>query len=575
MSYLDKKQPLGSDWGAPVDEQQTFGSQAPYANNPSSSSSAAVHEDNIVDDDDAAPFLPHPQQDNLGQIPSFQPSLERPSVPMHLPMDAPPMYTPKATVATPQPPQPPVSSVAPRHPQERYPASPAAPSVPQGPQQYPYQQAPPAPPANGTPHAAQPLLHHQPPLPQQPPTQQPYQPYDQQSPVPVNYGAINTPYPNTAYVPVPRGPPRHDDSDSEEEVPIRRRKRKTKSKKSGSCCSCCCITLLVIIAICWYLAGSFGGVFDGSCWVPANAASEIRTHIIETTPDVELWLQVTDAIVGNVEVREVMSQERNIQVKMTMRATSTQLLDQMTFTNKTDSTKSYLNQHMTVHLKAKSPEEKRRYMTNNCAQVDVEVIYPLGLKRKPLVTAGRLGFGISTGQINVVMSGETAGTASTILDTFHAQMKNGEVNIQQLSAAKLTKLELANGHIYGFLATSGKIEAESLNGPIDLGIDTTPLQSGWNAEDFYVDAVAMSGRITINLAKAFHGHFDLSSAVGKPALWVQPGHDDTIQYTNNKEWNKLQGWVQHGHEPEPQGKTPRVDLKTLNGGVKLYVQKQG
>jgi len=182
---------------------------------------------------------------------------------------------------------------------------------------------------------------------------------------------------------------------------------------------------------------------------------------------------------------------------MTMRASSTNLLNSMVFTNTTDPKLSYENQFTTIHLKGDSHSDKWKLLNGNCAQVDVDILYPVSLKRKPAVTSGRLDISCDNGEINIAMP-ETAG-AVTILDTFHARLGNGEINFQNLAVSRLTKFELTNGHVYGFLKTSGTIEAKSINGPIDFGIDTTPLQPHWNNDEFFIDASAMSGRVTVNL----------------------------------------------------------------------------
>jgi len=84
---------------------------------------------------------------------------------------------------------------------------------------------------------------------------------------------------------------------------------------------------------------------------------------------------------------------------------------------------------------------------------------------------------------------------------------------------------------------------------------------------------AICHTIALIQAKPFYGHFDLGSEIGKPAVRVEPGHNDTIKFTTN-EWNKVKGWVKHNDDPEPAAKLPLIDLKTFTGGVKLFVHKQ-
>jgi hypothetical protein len=206
--------------------------------------------------------------------------------------------------------------------------------------------------------------------------------------------------------------------------------------------------------------------------------------------------------VGNIRVQEYDSKNNSIIVRMTMRATSKALLDSMVFTNTTDPKLPYHNQFTLIHLNTASKEDKKKLLLNNCAQVDVDILYPLGQKQKPVVTAGQLSIASSNGQMNVMMKETTQTTKSTtIFKSFHAQLANGEINVDNLAVSRLTKFEVTNGHVYGRLTTSGKVEAESMNGPIDLGIDTTPLQPEWSNKEFYVDASAISGRITVSLVK--------------------------------------------------------------------------
>lgn len=180
---------------------------------------------------------------------------------------------------------------------------------------------------------------------------------------------------------------------------------------------------------------------------------------------------------------------------LTMRASSTKLLNKMVFTNTTDPKLAYDNQFTTIHLKGGSQSDKWKLLDGNCAQVDIDILYPVSMKRKPVVTAGKLEIFSDNGEMNIVMPED----AGTILDSFHARLANGEINFQNLAVSRLTKFELTNGHVFGSLKTSGSIEAKSMNGPIDLGIDTTPLQPHWNNDEFYIEASAMSGRVTVNL----------------------------------------------------------------------------
>ncbi|GJJ77241.1 hypothetical protein EMPS_09600 [Entomortierella parvispora] len=538
MSSIDKKQPMAG-WGVPADEQQTFGNQAPFADSQPSSSAIDGGQDETV------PFVAHQ--------PFHPPALEHPSVRMQIPSDAPPVYTPKPTAPPPSEPvfrNPQAPNAQPSVP-ATVSAAPRGPYSPPAPQEIPYQQVAP------------------PQVPFSPSQNQSYQPpFVSQAPMPTNYGAINTPYPNSNnYAPLPPGPLPHHPA---EDTPIRRRRRKMKAK-GGSCCSCCCFMIILIILMCWYFSKSFDGILDGSCWAPANAPKSVKTQLIEATPTVGFKIEVIDGIVGNILVQEYESDDKTIKVTMTMRASSTNLLNKMIFTNTTDPKLPYDNQFTTIHLEG-SESDKRKLLRGNCAQVDVDILYPVGIKRKPVVTAGKLTLLGANGEMNIAM--QEAKDAVTILDTFHAKLANGEINFHNLAVSSLTKFELANGRVLGTLKTSGAVEAALMSGPVDLSIDTTPLQSNWNNNELFVDVFSMSGAVTVDLANPFHGHFHLGSTIGKPAIWVAPGHNDTVQF-NTADWDSVKGWVQHNSDPEPTTKLPLIKLRTLAGAVKLNVINKG
>ncbi|KAF9160064.1 hypothetical protein BGX20_002684, partial [Mortierella sp. AD010] len=188
------------DWASPADEQDTFGSQSPYAA-------------------PSAPYLATPYNNNTQPLPPTAPPES--SIPFAIPVDAPPMYT-KDPVSKPPAPQ------TGRPPQELPPSSilhlPQQPYQYQPPQPQPQYQPPPHPPQGNVtylpPQGSPPPLQRQPQGDQYQPLLAPQHPQPQQYyPNAINYGA--TPNPNNGCYPVPRGPP-NDRYDSDDDRRIRR-----------------------------------------------------------------------------------------------------------------------------------------------------------------------------------------------------------------------------------------------------------------------------------------------------------------------------------------------------------------
>ncbi|KAF8984325.1 hypothetical protein BGZ46_008304 [Entomortierella lignicola] len=532
MSFDKKKLPPQADWAS---EQETFGSQSPYA------STASV------------PYASEP-------LPPTAPT--GPSAPYPVPADAPPMYTEDPIIK-------PSAPLSPRHPQG-FPTS-STPYLPQQqpqPQQHQYQQPPPS---QYQPPIPPPQVNHAYHPPQgPPPSQQPQ--YQQHMPVPqhnqpqqyhpsaINYGA--TANPNTRYYPAPRGPP-NDSCSSDEERPIRRRHKK--KKKTSSCCSCCCLTIIFIVLMCWYFGGSIE-FSDGSCYISDDSASRTSSQTLSASQDLALKFEIIDGLSGNINVKESESwSDQDVRIRTVMRASTSELLRELeqSFTNNKESARVW------VHIKDSNDKEtKKRLTRQGCARADVEIIYP---RARP--GTGKLDLSSINGEINVQLNNHTTAGAKGLasFEELQISLKNGDVNLDKTIVSNKLSAEVVNGHVSGTISTAGNVYSRIINGYIDLSIDTTLRRDDWDVNNFKVSMSTVNGRIAVKLVKRFLGHFTLSSAIGKPNLRLPSSSTDVIKYISRTGY-EVKGWISENNE-EPKTSS-QLDLKTVNGNILVEVETE-
>ncbi|KAI1320818.1 hypothetical protein EDD11_009775 [Mortierella claussenii] len=558
-----KKSLLQTDWASSADEQQLFGCQSPYA---SSASAASYPPRDNSNDQDAV----------VSVVPRGQPTAT-PGMPFQIPVDAPPMYTedpfPKTT-----------ESSTPRHPQVQ-------PSQPLQ-QQQPYQQPCQQPSAQYVPQDHAPYHTPPPPTPTAPlPRQQQQQQHPQyQQPLlapqqqqvyyqptvggPANYGTTANP----ATAPVASYPQNYPGPQN------RRHKREGASVNEEA-------------------KGEGEQYSDGVyCWVPENSQSRSDTQVFAALPDLAFKFKTLDGITGNVLVKESESfSEANIRVNILMRASSTELLDQLEQTLIQDNVRR--TAYSTVHIKDRNDKEtKKKLMRRNCARADVQIVYPRGhpaLGKLDIVVAnGELilnmnqdktlwgvGHGLLQDKLdNATMTAVAAGSFNQVKTSFEELrlvLTNGEINVDGLVVASKTQLGVVNGRIFGNLQSAGKVAAEIINGNVDFTIDSSlspALNSqypNWNADNLQININAVNARIDVNLVQRFLGYFSLSNTIGQSAIEVlnNERNRDQIEYTTKRGY-EVKGWIsERGQEPDIA--TSRMTMTTVNGNIRVNVNTQG
>ncbi|KAF9431499.1 hypothetical protein BGZ76_000231 [Entomortierella beljakovae] len=519
MSYDKKK----SDWATLSDEQNTFGNQSPFAN----TSSAPYHDIN-------QPIIP--------SAPGASGAPSAPGAPFAIPDDAPPMYTKDAPLDSPiqnevySPRGMPTPS--PRNPQQNSqpqlePVNQLAPqsSIPQSPQpqnqQHQYQPpTQPPPPQSGPPAVPVQLPSHN-------PQQYPQQYY----PAPVNYGAA----PNNGYYPVPRHHDSSSDSDHDDARPLRRR----------------------IV---------FG---DEGCHITEDSEWFKTVERVVPSNDLSLKFEALDSLTGNIVVKEADTlDEKDIQIRTLFRASSREILSRLQQSKSVNGDGSV---RVWAHINDKiDRDEKKRLMKKGCALAEVQIVYP-----RDQSVSGKLQLSVANGGIYVmsrppptkldsnmnVAKGNSTHRANTVtFEELKIGLSNGPVTLEYVVILNKLSVSVANGYILGSIDTPGKVSTEIINGSIDLVIDTSSKNYGWDPNKLQVNAGSVNGRIYVSLNR-FLGYFSLSSAIGSKNL-IKTTTRDVVRYTADTGYSK-QGWIsEDGQEPINMS---QMNLTSVNGIISAVV----
>jgi hypothetical protein len=181
-----------------------------------------------------------------------------------------------------------------------------------------------------------------------------------------------------------------------------------------------------------------------------------------------------------------------------MRATSTQLLEQLEQSlSRLDA--PFNGYRSTIHIHDRNDKEKKkRLLRRNCARADVEITYP-----RPSPGAGRLEVSVANGELALKMSppGQAWDGTLTSFEQVRLKLLNGGINFDNLVVSRALHVEVANGHIRGNVHTAGTIAAQTMNGQIQLGIDTNPLRADWSPSNLMVNAETLNGEIELNMVR--------------------------------------------------------------------------
>ncbi|KAG0199975.1 hypothetical protein BGX28_006823 [Mortierella sp. GBA30] len=272
-----------------------------------------------------------------------------------------------------------------------------------------------------------------------------------------------------------------------------------------------------------------------------------------------------DNIFTNVQVKESETWDnQQISIRVIMKATSPKLLEAMEQT--IDFDEKQMLAKSTVQIKKSFDKEmKKRLLRDNCAHADIQIEYP---RVKSGATVKALRIEVMNGEVALKMH---PNRIETIFEKVILELANGDMNIQNLAVSRSTELKVINGYIHGSLKTAGDVRAATVNGPINLAIDTTPLGEGWNAEEnFDLRLNALNGPIDVSLAKPFYGAFTLKTGMGKLAIALAESIPARINYTTQK-WNELTGTVSKIGQNDNRSLS-RIEIESLNGGSKLDIQ---
>ncbi|KAG0278617.1 hypothetical protein BGZ95_003563 [Linnemannia exigua] len=549
MSY-DKKAP-------PLDEQSTFGSQAPFASGPS------------------AP----PSHDPYYNVPTdVPPEYTGPSPVTAAPAGAgnPQTYLPPTAPLAPSP--------GPQHhvPQQHSPYGHIPPGQdPRQQQQQPYYGGVgPSTNYGATSNAASPFPHNNNNFPPHPAPQgyyydnngKPYQPVITAPPVPQDPRGYGHGHGRRRRESV------SSDSDSDSDHHHRRSPHaRRKRKKSGNCCTCCCLTILFIFLYCWYLVKSFAFP-NSSCSNTDGHETSVDTMFVQLVPGLNYKYEATEEISGNIVVNESDNwDEKGIRIHVIKRASSNSILNQIVHTLENVNGTSVSRVHLRDTL---SKDEKKKIANGQgCLKADVEITYP-SLRRHPtsglLQRLGRLDLSTISGEVSVKFKSAEAGIDAYSLDRLKVAVVNGDLEVSNVVVVNKTKIEIVNGQISANLITAGAVNAGMVNGGTGLTITSEAPSSsrfakgeghsGWNPENLDVQASVVNGPISTN---HFHGHFALESKVGSTSFTV-PDIDRKTTPTNPS-GSRTEGWISEDGK-EPPLPLPRLIVQAAIGNIKVKVQ---
>ncbi|KAF9994491.1 hypothetical protein BGZ65_009875, partial [Modicella reniformis] len=317
-------------------------------------------------------------------------------------------------------------------------------------------------------------------------------------------------------------------------------------------------------------------VADATCLVPNDRGSREAIQTIPATADLSLKFEVLDGISGNVLITESDAEDsQDVRISIQMRATSTQLLEQL------EQRVSRFNEPVTnngyfsvVHIHDRNGEDmKKKLLHKNCARADIVIVYP---RSSP--GTGKLQVLVGNGELTVKMKPLANNGTMSSSGTMHPgtlasfeevdlELMNGGINIENLVASRRLHAGVFNGYIHGHVHSAGKITARTMNGQIQLTVDTELLRPDWNPYDLTVAAETLSGEIALDLVRRFAGHFKISTTIGTPTINQSNNNTDILKYSRQHS-KILSGWIS-ADGSEPSNSTPRLDLETVNGAITL------
>ncbi|KAF9586758.1 hypothetical protein BGW38_000009 [Lunasporangiospora selenospora] len=330
-------------------------------------------------------------------------------------------------------------------------------------------------------------------------------------------------------------------------------------KKKSGYCSRCCVLFLAVLLYLWYLFGQLDFDQESECVLDDNVHPVVENKTLPLTYGLNLIANFEDGIKGIVNVRQQESLDVDrIEIRLKVRVSTTKLASYIRGSFEVDPSGPTVNYRVRIHNDDK--KERERMMKGRCAHAEVVVIYP---KMTP--------HGVGSLTLNSAGCDFTVGKVSGIFDNLSMHCTNGKLSVDSTSVRNRTTFDVTNGQISGMLETSGEVKANINNGQVDLGIDTTPRESGWNANNFDVQIESVNGAISLRLAQPFYGHFSLASRAGAAKVTV-PEQRDYVQYTYKK-WNAATGWISSvGSQHEPTKPLPRIQQVNVNGAIEMTIK---
>ncbi|KAF9427565.1 hypothetical protein BGZ94_004653 [Podila epigama] len=273
------------------------------------------------------------------------------------------------------------------------------------------------------------------------------------------------------------------------------------------------------------------------------------------------WWMCKNVTAGNVIVKESDDwKDDTLKIHYIWQASNARLFDAIY--NALDSQTVDAKRTITFDffLKAGSTEEKKRLLRQGCARVDTEIIYP---RAKP--GTGRLDVQIAHGTIQMQFD-KVLNNPMPSFDVLMLTSLLGDVHLENVPVLNHTKIDAMDGHVYGSIRTSGKLDVFMSEGPIDLAVQ--PLNTtDHDQSNLDIQFISIRNSISLDVPSSFYGHFNLSTTVGQATLTARDR--DTIYYTT-KISNETVGWVSRDAR-EPTRALPRIALQSFIGNLDMKI----
>ncbi|KAG0372231.1 hypothetical protein BGX24_000532 [Mortierella sp. AD032] len=246
-------------------------------------------------------------------------------------------------------------------------------------------------------------------------------------------------------------------------------------------------------------------------------------------------VDITEYVLGNITVLEADSwTEDHVRANIYKTFSDPDIDDVIDFQISNDEKYETFLLRADLHSTDEEGRKKEaKIMKNNCARIDIELIYPKSSGHLRLAGKTRKG-----GHIRIRTEGKLV-----IFDDVQMETTVGDILFEAGSVKNSAKLKTGKGKIQGTIRSQQQVEATTTLGDIALVVDASPGELGASFDKLNITLQSAKSSIELGLTQRYHGWFSLKSGIDKPTFTLSPNYTDSVTITKSSA-TSLAGWCQ-------------------------------